>query len=277
MKVGMLTAPFRNEKLEDVLEFAEEASIPCLEIVAAPGSKHIDLDTFEKDRAQHIRGLLDERSLDITSLAYYDPNFTDPKNTKAFQNNAKKAIDAAALLDVDIVCMLAGFPAPGINKLETIEKVLPKIFRPILTHARKKKVKVALENWFQTCLQGLDTFDALFEAIPDENFGLNYDPSHLYHQQCDHLLPVSFYKDRIFHVHAKDTLVDQSMLRYVGNQGGGWWRYVIPGFGNINWGEFVSHLRLNGYDYVLSIEHEDATQTREEGFVRGAWYLEQFC
>lgn len=277
MKVGMLTAPFANEKLEDVLEFAEEASIPCLEVVAAPGSNHVDLNDFAKARAQKIRELLDERSLEITSLAYYDPNFTDPKKTKAFQANAKKAIDAAAMLDVRIVCMLAGFPAPGKTKLETIETTLPKIYQPILTHARKKKVKIALENWYRTCLQGLDTFDALFEAIPDENFGLNYDPSHLYHQQCDHLLPVSHFKDRIFHVHAKDTLIDQSMLRYVGNQGGGWWHYVVPGFGNINWGEFVSHLRMNGYDYVLSIEHEDATQTREEGFVRGAWYLEQFC
>ena len=277
MKVGMLTAPFHQEKLEDVLEFAEEASIPCLEVVAAPGCKHIDLDTFAKPRSEKIRELLNDRGLEITSVAYYDPTFTDPKKTKAFQAHAKKTIDAAALLDVGIVCVLAGFPAPGKDKHETIEKVLPKIFRPILTHARKKKIKIALENWYMTCLQGHDTFEALFEAIPDENFGLNYDPSHLYHQQCDHLLPVTQFKDRIFHTHAKDTLVDQSILRRVGNQGGGWWRYVIPGFGNIDWGEYVSHLRMNGYDYVLSIEHEDATQTREEGFVRGAWYLEQFC
>lgn len=277
MKVGMLTAPFRNEPLEDVFAFAEEASIPCLELIAEPGSKHVDLDTFDKARAHDIKSALDDRGLEITSLSYYDPGLTDAKKTKAFQANAKKAIDAAALLDVDIVCMLAGFAAPGKSKLETIDTILPKIYQPILTHARKKKIKIALENWYMTCLQGLDTFDAMFDAIPDENFGLNYDPSHLYHQQCDHLLPVSHYKERIFHVHAKDTLVDQSMLRYTGNQGGGWWRYVIPGFGNINWGEFVSHLRMSGYDYVLSIEHEDATQTREEGFIRGAWYLEQFC
>lgn len=277
MKVGMLTAPFGNEKLEDVLEFAEEASIPCLEVVAGPGSKHIDTDKFSKARARQIHALLDERNLEISSLAYYDPAFTDPKKTRAFQANAKSAIDAAHLLDVGVVCMLAGFPAPGKSKHETIEKVLPKVFRPILAHARKHKVKIALENWYMTCLQGLDTFDAIFEAIPDENFGLNYDPSHLYHQQCDYLLPVSRFKSRIFHTHAKDTLVDHAMLCRVGNQAGGWWRYVIPGFGNIRWGEYISHLRMNGYDYVLSIEHEDASQTREEGFVRGAWYLEQFC
>ena len=64
---------------------------------------------------------------------------------------------------------------------------------------------------------------------------------------------------------------------HVGNYGRGWWRYVIPGFGNIDWGEYVTHLRMNGYDGVMSIEHEDGSQTREEGFIRGAVYLEQFC
>ncbi len=277
MKVGMLTAPFQNERLEDVLEFAEEASIPCLEVLAHPGSKHFDPLTLTKARAASLRELVGERALEISSLAFYDPTFTNPKTTKSFQAHAKKVIDAADLLDVRVVCMLAGYPAAGMSKHETIRKVLPKIFQPILAHARKKNINIALENWYMTCLQGHDTFELLFDAIPDDNFGLNYDPSHLYHQQCDHLLPITMFRDRIFHVHAKDTLIDRSMLEYVGNQGAGWWRYVIPGFGNIHWGEFVSHLRMNGYDYVLSIEHEDMTQTREEGFIRGAWHLEQFC
>ena len=85
------------------------------------------------------------------------------------------------------------------------------------------------------------------------------------------------WKGRIFHTHAKDTLVDKAKRANVGVYGDGWWRYVIPGFGNIDWGEYIAHLRVNGYDGVLSIEHEDGSQGREEGFMRGAWYLEQFC
>jgi len=277
MKVGMLTVPFADEPFVDVMDFAESASIPCLEVIANPGSKHINPTGFTQKKAATIKEGLDLRMLEITSLAYYTVDITDPKKVKAVQEHAKKVIDAAALLGVDTVCMIPGFPAAGMNKIETIEKVLPKAFAPILTHARKKKVRIALENWFMTCLQGLDTFEAMFRCIPDENFGLNYDPSHLFHQECDHLLPVTQFKDRIFHVHAKDTLVDQGLRAKVGIYGNGWWRYVIPGFGNINWGEFVCHLRINGYDGVLSIEHEDSTQTREDGFMRGAWHLEQFC
>ncbi|MBI4558303.1 MAG: sugar phosphate isomerase/epimerase [Candidatus Hydrogenedentes bacterium] len=276
MKVGMLTAPFAKEDLDHVLDFAEEAGIPCLEVVAGPGSKHIDPATFTAAQARKIRDTLDSKGLEISSLAYYC-NTVDPKNQQLIQSHAKKAIDAAALLGVNVVCMLAGMPIEGMSKIETIKKACPKAFKSILAHARKKKVNIALENWFQTCLQGLDTFECLLTTIPDDNFGLNYDPSHLYHQEIDHLLPVSMFAKRIFHTHAKDTLVDKAKRAKVGIYAGGWWRYVIPGFGNINWGEYITHLRMNGYDGVLSIEHEDGTQTREEGFYRGASFLEQFC
>lgn len=276
MKVGMLTAPFGNEPLETVLDFAEEADIPCLEVVAGPGSKHIDPVKLTAKKAEAIKKALDERGLEISSLAYYT-NTSDSKKQKAIQAHAAKTIDAAVLLGVPTVCMLAGFPEGDLSKIDTIRKVLPKVWKPILAYAAKKKVRIAIENYFATCLQGIDTFECLFESIPNDNFGLNYDPSHLYHQQCDHLLPVSMFPKRIFHTHAKDTLVNKAMRARVGVYGGGWWRYVIPGFGNINWGEYISHLRMNGYDGVLSIEHEDGTQGREDGFLRGAWYLEQFC
>lgn len=276
MKVGMLTAPFGNEPLETVLEFAADAGIPCVEIIAGPGSKHIDPATVTTKRLDAIRDEVGELGLEISSLAYYT-NTTDPKRMKDVQAHAKKAIDAASRLGVSTVCMIAGMPVEGMSKIETIQKVVPKAFKPILEHARKKNVNIALENWFATCLQGIDTFEAMFESVPDANFGLNYDPSHLYHQECDYFLPVSMFKGRIFHSHAKDTYVDKAMRARVGVYGSGWWRYVIPGFGAIDWGQYITHLRVNGYDYVLSIEHEDGTQSREEGFIRGAQYLEQFC
>ena len=276
MKVGMLTAPFSGEKLDVVMNFAEEIGISCLEVIAHPGSKHIDPAKLTAAQAGKITEAAAERGLQISSLAYYE-NTCDPKTCKSIQAHALKAIDAAVLLGVPTVCMLAGMPVPGLSKIETIRKVLPKIWRPILAHARKKKIKIALENYYATCLQGIDTFECLFDTIPDDNFGLNYDPSHLYHQECDHLLPVSMFGKRIFHTHAKDTLVDKAKRARIGIYADGWWRYVIPGFGNIGWGEYTSHLRMNGYEGVLSIEHEDGAQTREEGFARGADYLMQFC
>lgn len=276
MKVGMLTGPFWKEPLDTVLEFADTSEIRCLEIHAAPGSLHIDPAKATAKQLDAIKDKVGELNLEITALAYYD-NVADPKRGKDVQAHVKKTIDAASRLGVSTVCLCGGWPVEGMTKIQTIQKVLPKIFKPLLEHARRKNVNIALENYFATCLQGIDTFEAMFETIPDANFGLNYDPSHLVHQECDYFLPVSMFKDRIFHTHAKDTYIDRAMRAKVGVYGQGWWRYVIPGFGLVDWPQYITHLRIHGYDGVLSIEHEDSTQTREEGFMRGAWYLEQFC
>ena len=82
---------------------------------------------------------------------------------------------------------------------------------------------------------------------------------------------------RIFHTHAKDTLIDAEAKAHVGIYGHGWWRYVIPGSGAIRWGEYINHLRNAGYQGVLSIEHEDSAVSREKGFILGARHLGQFC
>jgi len=278
IRVGMLTMPVTKEPFDQVLDMAKRCHIAALEIVAHPGSKHIDPMTFGSAEAENVKKMLAERGLEISSLSNYT-NPMAPGKTEEFQNTLKKTIDAAVLLGVPVVCTNTGVPQEKekANKIGLIKKVVPKIFRPILDHAKEKGIKVAVENWFATCLQGLDTFDCLFEAIPDEHFGLNYDPSHLVHQQCDYMVPVAKFSKRIFHTHAKDCLVDVQKRSYVGVLGNGWWRYVIPGYGDIKWGEYISLLRDVGYKGVLSIEHEDRTFGPEEGFRHGARYLNQFC
>jgi sugar phosphate isomerase/epimerase len=112
--------------------------------------------------------------------------------------------------------------------------------------------------------------------VPDANLGLNFDPSHLHWQGIDYLEAVDWFKDRIFHTHAKDVEIKRHMLRWVGNQSGGWWRYVIPGYGEINWGVYIARLRAAGYNGVLSIEHEDSAFGVEEGFIKGQRHLAQY-
>ncbi len=277
MDIGMLTTPLSGYSLEEVCDLVEDSLIDALEIPAHPGSPHLDALKLTAKRRKEIRKLLEESMLSISALCYYGCDITDSKKMAKAQGNVKKIIDAAASLDVPVVCMLTGFPAPGMSKLETIEKVLPKAFKPILAHAAKKGIKIAVENWFETCLQGIDTYEALFQAIPNENFGLNYDPSHLVHQGCDHLAPISLFKDRIFHTHAKDTLIDYAQRARCGVYAEGWWRYVIPGYGCINWGEYISTLMHNGYTGVLSIEHEDDAFDPLAGFFFGSNHLAQYC
>jgi sugar phosphate isomerase/epimerase len=276
MRVGMLTAPFGDKPLVEVLDFARNAGIRCLEVVADPGSRHIDPETFDAAKADDVKRLLAERNLEISGLACF-LDACQPGGREKFQSHARKMVDAAALLGVPTLCMQTGMPLPKMGRLAQIKQVVPQVYAPILAYAKDKGIRIAIENWFETCLQGIDTFECLLDTIQDANFGLNYDPSHLVHQECNHLLPIRMFGKRIFHTHAKDTLVDVEARARVGIYGGGWWRYVIPGSGSIHWGEYINHLRTVGYHGVLSIEHEDSALSREKGFVLAARHLAQFC
>jgi sugar phosphate isomerase/epimerase len=275
MFVGILTAPFGDVSIDTVIDFAAKNGIKGLEITVGPGA-HIDTTTFDKSEASRIRDLVDKNGLVITSLAYYQ-NITDGKpETSA---HYLKAINAAVMLGTDVVCGMAGGTVGDRSKADTIREIVPGVYRPILDHAKDKGIKIALENWWGTNITHLGHWDLIFDVLPDEHFGLNYDPSHLILQGIDYLEAVDTYKDRIFHTHAKDTEIKQHIVRKLGNLFSfdeGWWRYVIPGFGDIDWGVYIERLYSIGYKGVLSIEHEDGAQGREEGFVRGARYLDQF-
>lgn len=276
MEVGILTAPFGREDLDVVINFAKESGFDALEVAAGPGSKHIDPAKLTKSEAKTILGKLD--GLKISSLAYYaNVVDADPKGREAVLSHLRKAVDAASMLGVDVVCAMAGFPLPGKSKMKTIEEDVPGALGPVVEYAGSKGIKIALENWYATNIQNLEHWERIFEVIPAKNFGLNYDPSHLYWQQIDYLWAVEHFAERIFHTHAKDTAIKTHLLKKAGVIGDGWWRYCIPGYGGINWGEYIAVLRDNGYNGVLSIEHEDRAFGREEGFLKGLRHLRLFA
>lgn len=81
----------------------------------------------------------------------------------------------------------------------------------------------------------------MWEIIPDENFGLNLDPSHLVWQMIDYERVVRDFAPRIFHVHAKDLMIDREGLYQNGvlSLGMGWQVPRLPGLGDIDWRRFV--------------------------------------
>lgn len=274
MQIGILTAPFGGEDLDVVIRFAAEHGFDALEVDSTPGSRHIDPSKASGDELEAVKRRVADAGIRISGLAaYMNTTEADPGRRAAVSDHLKRTIDAAQALGVDVVCCMAGMPVPGKNRMKTIEEECVQVFPPLLDHAKAAGVKLAMENWTATNIMHLGHWERIFQVLPQENFGLNYDPSHLYWQGIDYLAALDRFKDRIFHTHAKDTEVDEHRLRWYGNQEGGWWRYVIPGFGKINWGEYIARLRRNGYNGVMSIEHEDGALGREEGFILGKNYL----
>lgn len=277
MFVGMLTAPLARGTFSKVIACAKQAGITGLEISAGRGSPSADPFKLKGPKAKQLRATVERHRLTVSSIAHY-ANLTheDPKVREEISANLLACVDLAVAMGTDTVCTLAGLPPAGKDRIQVIEEDLAGVLGPIVRYAAKKKVRIALENWTATNIQNLEQWRKLFEVIPDENLGLNFDPSHLYWLEIDYLAAVEEFAPRIFHTHAKDTIIYRHRLRQVGVQGRGWWRYCIPGLGNIDWGEYIGALRKAGYNGVLSIEHEDGSVGLEEGFRIGAQYLNRF-
>ena len=165
IRTGMLTAPLRDRPFDAVLDLAKACHISAMEVVAEPRHPHIDPATLTEAQADAIKQKLSDRGLEISALSNY-MNCAGG-NPSEVQEMMKKTINAAAMLGVPTICCILGMPVRRKSKIQTIKEVIPGLFRPFMDHAKEKGIQVAVENWYATCLQGMDTFDCLMETIPD--------------------------------------------------------------------------------------------------------------
>lgn len=276
MKLGLLTAAFPSLTLEQVAQWSHENGFEALEIACWPsgggerrryaGVCHIDVENFDP---KAVRRLLGRHNLEISSLAYY-PNNLDPDSEarEAANDHLRRVIEAAQRLEVEVVGTFVGRDQHRAesDSLEDFARVWP----PLVRFAREHDVKVAIENcpmifssdeWpgGRNLAYSPALWRRLFEIVPDENFGLNLDPSHLVWQFIDYTRVVRDFASRIFHVHAKDMEVDRDGLYEHGvmSLGMGWQVPRLPGLGEVRWDRFISALYQAGYDWVVSVEHED--------------------
>lgn len=294
MKLGFFTAALPGHTLEQAAKWGAESGFQAIEIACWPfetatrryaGVTHIDVSELNKAKASEICKMLDGYGLTISALGYYpNPLHPDPGYRQRVISHLKKVIEAAKLLEVPVVGTFIGkdkdktVPA----NLEEYAKVWP----PIVKFAREHGVKIGIENC--PMLFSYDEWPGgnnlastpaiwrkMWEIIPDDNFGLNLDPSHLILQMIDYERVVREFSSRIFHVHAKDLHIDREGLYDNGvlSQGMGWQVPRLPGLGDMDWHKFFAALTAIRYDYVVSIEHEDRVFEGDEELVKRGFYL----
>ncbi len=295
MKIGFLTGALGTLPLDEVAAWASEAGFEALECGAWPmkkGQKGVNLDVsgFTKAKADELRGMMDDLGLEISSLGYYDNMLhADPKVRSEKAKHLKKVIDAAEKLGVGLAGCFVG-RHPGKTLDENIAEV-KKVFPPLCKYAADRGVRLMIENcpmegWnFEGLVGNIafnpDMWGKVFDTLSGFEIGLNYDPSHLHWQGIDYIGLIPEFAARIYHTHAKDTEIIDDRCARDGILGRGWWRYRIPGMGEIDWGRFISVLGEHGYDGALSIEHEDPVwhgkpETNKKGLVLGRRHLAQF-
>jgi sugar phosphate isomerase/epimerase len=291
MKLGLLTAAFPGKSLEEVAAWAAANGFEMLEIACWPvgraerryaGVTTIDVASLTPAKVKEIHGLLEKYNLPISSLGYYpNPLHPDPDHRTMVIEHLKKVILGAEMLGVPIVGTFVGK-----DKNKTVEANLDdfaKIWPPIVKFAADHGVKIAIENcpmifskdeWpgGNNLASTPAIWRKMYEILPDANFGLNLDPSHLIWQMIDPARVVYEFKERLFHIHAKDMTIDREGLYQNGvlSLGMGWQVPRLPGLGEVDWRKFIAALYAVGYDYVLSVEHEDrAFEKTEELIQRG--------
>jgi len=294
MKLGLMTAAFPGQSLEQVASWASGNGFEMLEIACWPvgkadrryaGVTTIDVTDLTATGAGGVLATMQKHNLEISSLGYYpNPLHPDPEHRELVIGHLKKVILAAELLKVPIVGTFVGRDKDKTQEdnLEQFAKIWP----PIVKFAADHGVKIAIENcpmifsndeWPGGVNLAISPaiWRKMWEIIPDPNFGLNLDPSHLIWQFIDPVRVVYEFKDRIFHVHAKDLRIDYEQLyqRGVMSLGMGWQIPRLPGLGDVKWGPFISALYGAGYDYVISVEHEDRAFEKTDELVKRGFLI----
>jgi sugar phosphate isomerase/epimerase len=280
MKLGLFTAILPELSLKQVVEFAAAEKLSCLEIACWPTGKaerkfagvtHIDVQGFTKAQAEDINALMAQHGVSITALGYY-PNPLDPdaETSRRSVAHIKKVIIAAEKLGLKNVNTFVGR-----DQTKTVDENWPRflrVWKPLIAFAEDHGIKVGIENCPMSFTgdewpggKNLATspviWRRMFSDIPSKNFGLNYDPSHFILQQMDPLSPLAEFKGKLFHLHAKDMQIHRCKLNEVGifafpTQ---WHTPRIPGYGDINWAQFIGKLQAIGYTGPVCIEVEDGT------------------
>lgn len=302
MKLGFVTAILPDLSFEDVLKTAAEIGYDCVEVMCWPlgkatrryaGVTHIDVADFDDAAAAEVNELTAKYGIEVSGLGYY-PNALSPDTDEAAtaQGQIRKVIAAAGKLGVNRMNTFIG--RDWTKSVDDNFVQFEKVWKPIIAFAEEQGVKVGIENC--PMLFGSDEWPGgknlahspaiwrrMFEAIPSDHFGLNYDPSHPVWLHMNYLKPMRDFSDKLFHMHAKDVRVDRHLLDELGvlAHPNDWHTPKLPGMGDVDWGKFFSILTDTGYDGPVCVEvedraYEDSLENRKRALVQSHTYLRNF-
>jgi sugar phosphate isomerase/epimerase len=302
IQLGFVSAILPDLSLDDVVKFAAANNFAAVELMCWPKGKaerryagvtHVDVAGFTKDDAARVNELMAAAGVSISGLGYYpNPLAPDRAEAQVYIDHLKQVITAAQTLGVGVVNTFIGR-----DWTKSVDDNWPRfkeVWPPLIKFAEDHGVKIGIENcpmaftkdeWpgGKNLAHSPAVWRRMFEEIPSNNFGLNYDPSHMIWQQMDYLNPLRDFAGRLFHIHAKDVRVDKHRLNEVGIMATPLEFHVpkLPGLGDVDWGKFFSVLTDVGYRGPVCIEVEDrayegSLANRQASLVQSGRYLKQF-
>ncbi|GIQ70016.1 xylose isomerase [Xylanibacillus composti] len=309
MKLGVFTVLFAQKSFEEMLDYVKAKGLDAVEIGTGgyPGTAHCDPAELlaDESKLKAFKDAVESRGLMISALSCHgNPLHPQKAIAEPFHDTFVKTVDLASKLGVPVVNTFSGCPgdhedakypnwpvAPWPNDYQEIldwqweKKVIP-YWTEMAKYASDRNVKIGLELHGGFSVHTPATLLKLREAA-GEAIGANLDPSHMWWQGIDPVQAVQILgrAGAIHHFHAKDTTIDPVNVNMHGvtdmqpytNMLDRAWQFRSVGFGHDLkvWADIISALRLVGYDYVVSIEHEDGLMSVEEGFSKAVANLQQ--
>jgi sugar phosphate isomerase/epimerase len=308
MKIGVFTVLYQELPFEEMLDKVVEMGVESIELGTGnyPGNKHCNPDELLEDSAklQHLQKAVESRNLTISSLSCHgNPLHPDREFAKQSHETWRKTVLLAERLGIPVINTFSGCPGDheGAKYPNWVTCSWPPEYVEVLNWQWSQVVipywkeeaefakthgihQIALEMHPGFVVYNPETLLKLRQQV-GESIGANFDPSHLLWQGIDPIEAIKkLGRERaIFHVHAKDTYLDQSNIRLNGvldtkhysevlDRS---WSFRTVGYGSNEkmWKDLIGTLRAVGYDYVLSIEHEDLLASIDEGLSKAIQFL----
>lgn len=308
MKLGVFTCLLGNLPLEESLKYFSDLGLETVEIGCGgyPGTSHANPELLLGDAAklEEFKNLIAKYNFEISALSCHgNPVHPNKEIAAQFDNAIRDTILLAEKLGISRINTFSGCPGdcedskypnwvtcPWPNDfLDILEwqwnEVLIPYWKDLVKFAREHGVdKIGLEMHPGFNVYNTETLLRLREAVGDE-IGANFDPSHLVWQGMDPVAVIRALGPAIFHVHAKDTKIDKyntavngvlDTKSYMDEINRSWiFRSVGYGGDAAYWKDVISNLRLVGYDYAISIEHEDSLMSQNEGLSKAVSLLKE--
>ena len=309
MRLGVFTAILANEPLADAVKYLAGLDVRAIEIGSGgyPGKSHCNPAELLKDESKikDLKKLVADNGMIISALSVHgNPVHPDKAAAKEYHSDFENTVFLAEKLGLDTVVTFSGCPGDfdGAKYPNWVTCPWPPDFLDILEYQWnevlipywKKTVefaknhgvtKIALEMHPGFCVYNPESLLKLRNAVDGKTIGANFDPSHLFWQGIDPVKAITDLKNAIHHFHAKDVRVDAyntaangvlDVKHYTDEINRSWiFRSVGYGHGAETWRDIISALKLVGYDYVMSIEHEDSLMTPKEGLEKAIAFLNQ--
>lgn len=308
MKLGVLTNLLSNKPLDEACEYFKSKGIQMLEIGCGgyPGNAHANPEILlnDEEALKTFQDTIKKHGLEISALSCHgNPVHPQKEIAAKFDQDLRNCILLAEKLGIDQINTFSGCPGDheGAKYPNWVTCPWPEDFLAVLDYQWNEVLipywkefvvfakahgvtKIALEPHPGFAVYNTHSLLKLREAVGPE-IGANLDPSHLIWQGMDPVRVIGELGDAIFHFHAKDTRIDKYNTaingvldtQHYGEVAKRSWVFRSVGYGNDIgfWKDIVSALRVAGYDYVMSIEHEDSLMTQNEGLSKAVDCLKQ--